>query len=112
MRRITSAESRNMANQRERLQAIPEEEEEVERNKRPNTMEDFWTPIIQEEYSTIRQPAIEANNFELKPALITMVQQHHFTGHPSEDPKEHIGRFLRMANIIKLNGVRLEVIKL
>ena len=112
MRRITSAESRNMANQRERLQAIPKEEEEVERNQRPNTMEDFWTPIIQEEYSTVRQPAIEANNFELKPALITMVQQHHFTGHPSEDPNEHIGRFMRMANIIKLNGVRLEVIKL
>ena len=31
LRRITSAESRNMADQRERLQAIPEEEEEVER---------------------------------------------------------------------------------
>ena len=49
LRRITSAESRNMANQRERLQAIPKEEEEVERNKRSNTMEDFWRPIIQEE---------------------------------------------------------------
>ena len=36
-------------------------------------MEDFWRPIIQEEYSTVRQPAIEANNFELKLALITMV---------------------------------------
>ena len=33
-------------------------------------------PIIQEEYSAIRQPAIEANNFELKSTLITMVQQH------------------------------------
>ena len=31
LRRITSEKSRNMANQRERLQAIPEEEE-VERN--------------------------------------------------------------------------------
>ena len=41
LRRITSAESRNMANQRERLQAIPEEEEEIERNQRSNTMEDF-----------------------------------------------------------------------
>ena len=29
LRRITSAKSRNMANQRERLQAIPEEEEEI-----------------------------------------------------------------------------------
>ena len=49
-----------------------------------DTMEDFWRPIIQEEYSSIRQPTVDANNFELKPALITMVQQHQFTGHPTE----------------------------
>ena len=36
-------------------------------------MEDFWRPIIQEEYSAVRQPPIEANYFELKPALINMV---------------------------------------
>ena len=55
LRRITSAESINMENQRERLQVIPEEEEEVvERPQRPNTMEEFWRPIIQEEYSTVR----------------------------------------------------------
>ena len=69
-------------------------------------MEDFFRPSIQDEYSAISQPAIEANNFELKPALITMVQQHQFTSHPSEDPNEHMGRFMRMANIIKLNGVK------
>ena len=74
LRRITSAKSRNMANQRERLQTILEEEEGVERNQRPNTMEDFWRPIIQEKYSAVRQPTIEANNLELKPALIIMVQ--------------------------------------
>ena len=38
-----------------------------------DTMEDFWRPIIQDEYSAIRQPTVDANNFELKPALITMV---------------------------------------
>ena len=71
-----------------------------------DTMEDFWRPIIQEEYSTIRRPTVDANNFELKPSLITMVQQHQFTGHPTEDPNEHLGRFLRMENTVKLNGVR------
>ena len=60
----------------------------------------------------MRQPAINANNFELKPTLITMVQQNQFTGHPTEDPNEHLGRFLRMANTVKLNGVRPKVIKL
>ena len=75
-------------------------------------MEDFLRPVIQDEYSTVRQLSIEVNNFELKPALITMVQQHQFTGHPSEDLNEHMGRFMRMENTIKLNGVRPEVIKL
>ena len=46
LRQITSAKSRSMTNQRERLQAILEEEEEAERHQRPNTMEDFWRPII------------------------------------------------------------------
>ena len=66
-------------------------------------MEEFWRPIIQEEYSALRQPPIEANNFELKLALINMVQQHQFTGHLSEDPNEHLGRFMRMVNTVKLN---------
>ena len=33
-------------------------------------------------------------------------------GHPSEDPNEHMGRFIRMVNTVKVNGVRPEVIKL
>ena len=41
-----------------------------------------------------------------------MVQHNQFTSHPTEDPNEHLGRFLRMANTVKLNGVRPEVIKL
>ena len=73
LRKATNAEDRSMTNQIERLQTIPKEEEEGERPQRPNTMEEFWRPIIQEKYSVVRQPPIEANNFELKPALITMV---------------------------------------
>ena len=111
LRKTTSVEDRSMAHQIERLQTIPKEEK-VERPQRPNTMEEFWRPIIQEEYSAVRQPPIEVNNFELKLALITMVQQHQFTGHPLEDPNEHLGRFMRMANTVKLNRVRPDVIKL
>ena len=93
------------------MKTIPKEVE-AERPQRHMTMEDFWRPVIQDEYSVVRQPVIETNNFELKPTLITMVQQHQFTRHPSEDPNEHTGRFMRMANTVKLNGVRSEVIKL
>ena len=75
-------------------------------------MEDLWRPILINEYSALRQPPIKANNFELKLTLITMVQQHQFTGYHNEDPNEHLGRFMRMENIVKLNGVNPDVIKL
>ena len=93
------------------MQPIPKEAE-IQRPKRKMTMEDFWRLVIQDEYFAVRQLAIEANNFELKPSLFIMVQQHQFTGHPSEGPNEHMGRFMRMANTVKLNRVRPEVIKL
>ena len=74
-------------------------------------MEDFLRTFIIDEYSTMRQLAIDDNNFELKPTPITMVQQRQYTVHPSGDPNEDMGRFMRMANIVKMNGVRPEVIK-
>ena len=90
------------------------EEQRIEARRTPiiDIMDDFWRPTIQKEYSAIRQPTVDAKKFELKPTLITIVQQHQFTGHPTEDPNEHLGRFLRMANTVKLNGMRPKVIKL
>ena len=96
----------NVAMAEERHDQTEEHRTAVRRPPITDTMEDFWRPIIQEEYSAIRQPTVDANNFELKPALITMVQQHQFTGHPTKDPNDHLGIFLRMANTMKLNGVR------
>ena len=80
--------------------------------KEQDTMENLWKSFIQDKYLAVKQPAIDVDDFELKPALITMVQQNQFTGHPTENPNEHLGRFLRIANSIKLNGVRPEVIQL
>ena len=80
--------------------------------KEQNTIEDLWKSFIQDKYLAVKQPAIDANDFELNPALIAMVQQNQFTGHLTESPNEHLGRFLRIANSIKLNGVRPKVIQL
>ena len=110
LRKTKRVESAAMADERH-----DQTEEQRTAARRPpitDTMDDFWRPIIQEEYSTIRQPTVDANNFEIKPALITMVQQHQFTIHPTEDLNEHLGRFLIMENKVKLNSVRPEVIKL
>ena len=110
LRKVSRAKKATMAY--ERIDQTIEQETAAERPPIQDKMEDFWRPVIQAEYSAVRQPAVEANNFELKPALITMVQQNQFTSHLTEDPNEHLGRFLRMANTVKLNGVRPEVIKL
>ena len=56
----------------ERLTGAVHQEFAAEVPQERDTMEDFWRPVIQDEYSTVRQPAIDANNFELK-----LVPYHH-----------------------------------
>ena len=72
LRKVKSAKIAEMADKR--LNGAVNQEFAAEVPQERDTMEDFWRPIIQDEYSTVRQPALYANNFELKPALITMVQ--------------------------------------
>ena len=66
LRKATSAEDKSMETQRERMQTFPKEDE-TEITQRPNTVKELWRLVIQEEYSAMRQPPIEANNFKLKP---------------------------------------------
>ena len=73
LRKVIRAEKATMAD--ERIDQKIEQETAAERPPMQDTMEDFWRPVIKAEYSTVRQLVVEANNFELKPALITMVQQ-------------------------------------
>ena len=67
---------------------------------------------MNENYLEIQYQPIDANNFELKPALISMVQQQQFGGSPSEDPNWHFSKFLQLCGTIKMNGVDHNVIKL
>ena len=71
LKKVIFAKTMVMAEQREIQQQIPTKEVDIPQGKR--TMEYFWKPVIRDDYSAVRQPAIEANNFELNPALITMV---------------------------------------
>ena len=80
--------------------------------KEHDTMENLWNSFIHNKYSAIKPPAINATDFELNPALIIMVQQNQFAGHPTENPSEHLGRFLRIADSNKRSGVKSKVIQL
>ena len=76
------------------------------------TLGDCWRPMMNEDYSGIRHQPIDANNFKLKPTLISMVQQQQFGGSPSEYPNRHLSNFLQLCGTIKMNGVDHNVIKM
>ncbi|KAL4329468.1 hypothetical protein AHAS_Ahas13G0303100 [Arachis hypogaea] len=61
---------------------------------------------------SISIPAIGTNKFELKPQLVTLVQQNYqFHGLP-QDPNKFIFDFLQICDTVKTNGVNPEVYKL
>lgn len=53
-----------------------------------------------------------ANNFELNPGLISMVQGDQFGGGVTEDPIDHLRTFLDICDMIKQNGVSPDTIKM
>ena len=79
---------------------------------REPTLGDCWHPMMNEDYSEIHHQLTDANNFELKPALINMVQQQQFGGNSLEDPNVPLSNFLQLCDIIMMNGVDHNIIKL
>ena len=62
--------------------------------------------------SSIVSSVIEANHFELRPMLITFVEQDQFSRHPSKNPNVHLRKFPAKCDNIKLNGVSTNAIRL
>ncbi|XP_045791784.1 uncharacterized protein LOC123886512 [Trifolium pratense] len=80
--------------------------------QRERPLKDYAVPSEEEPHSSIAPPNIEARNFELKPALLQIVQQNQFSGSPTEDPNLHLSVFVQYADTIKANGVEPEAIRL
>ncbi|KAF5458895.1 hypothetical protein F2P56_022888 [Juglans regia] len=76
------------------------------------TLKDYVCPVVNDNYSSIRCQTINANNFELKPALIRMVQQTQFSGSPLDDPNIHFTIVLEICDTVKINGVTDDTIRL
>ncbi|KAL4345166.1 hypothetical protein AHAS_Ahas11G0251200 [Arachis hypogaea] len=73
----------------------------------------YSTPTADLYGKSIVAPPIAANNFELKPQLVTLVQQNcQYHGLSHEDPNQFISDFLQICDIIKTNGVNPEVYRL
>ncbi|XP_073030643.1 uncharacterized protein [Primulina eburnea] len=73
---------------------------------------EHFCPVINAHYSGIARGTIAANNFELKPALINMVQQNQFGGAATADPHLHLRTFMEITDTVKINGVSDEIIRL
>ncbi|GLU23925.1 hypothetical protein SLE2022_398990 [Rubroshorea leprosula] len=82
-------------------------------NQAIRTLKEYASPSIEGTVSSIRRPAIQANNFEIKPATIQMIQQSvQFCGLPSDDPNAHIANFLEICDTFKYNGVSDDAVRL
>ena len=60
------------------------------------TFKEYATPSTEEPHAIIVYPTVEGNNFEIKLALIYLVQQNQFFGSPTEDLNLHVSNFLRL----------------
>jgi len=76
-----------------------------------HTLKEYATPSTEEPHAIIVCPTVEGNNFEIKPALIYLVQQNQIFGSPIEDLNLHVSNFLRLDGTLKANhkAVRLHL---
>ncbi|XP_075486237.1 uncharacterized protein LOC142525833 [Primulina tabacum] len=98
---------------REEILAMAENREN-DRHMPPEAIpiRDHFRPVINAHYSGIARGTINANDFELKPALINMVQQNQFAGTATSDPHVHLRTFMEIIDTVKINNVHDDIIRL
>ena len=73
----------------------------------------YTIPLITEVGSSVVRPNLQANNFEIKPIILQMIQSSaQFNGLPNKDPNAHINIFLDICDLFKQNGASDDAIKL
>ena len=76
-------------------------------------LRDYAMPSVNGATSSIRRPAIQANNFEIKPAIIQMIQLTvQFRRLSQLDPNVHIANFLEICDTFNHNRVIDDAIRL
>ena len=82
-------------------------------NPDERSLRDYILPSLTGVQPSIRAPWVDANNFELKPSLIQMVQANdQLKGNEDEDPTMHLMNFMELCGTLKINGVSDDAIRL
>ena len=76
-------------------------------NQEQGSLRDYSGPVNNDNYSKIRCQTINANNFELKTALI---QQNPYGGLAHKEPNVHLAIFLEICDRVKMNEVTEDII--
>src|SRR5262249_17668767 len=104
---------RTFHRRRTKLQRTSSEESITEMAEAQRTMMDYAKPSFDGTNSSITRPVVAANTFEIKPAIIQMIQNTvQFGGLPNEDPNAHLASFLEICDTFKANGVSNDAIRL
>ncbi|KAL0289142.1 UNVERIFIED_CONTAM: hypothetical protein Sradi_7080300 [Sesamum radiatum] len=76
-------------------------------------MMEYSFPAANGMISSIALPTVQANNFEIKPSIIQIIQLSvQFFGLPEEDPNKHLSNFLEICDTFKFNGVSDDTVRL
>ncbi|KAL0458600.1 UNVERIFIED_CONTAM: hypothetical protein Slati_0487200 [Sesamum latifolium] len=69
-------------------------------------MMEYSFPTADGTISSIAKSVVQANNFEIKPAIIQIIRSSvQFSSLPEEDPNKHLANFLEICDTFKFNGV-------
>ncbi|XP_050217802.2 uncharacterized protein LOC126668658 [Mercurialis annua] len=101
-------------NERIRQDHQGEDRPQAQGNQPPRqTLGDFFLPDVDNATYGCFAQLVRAATFEIKPSTIQLLENRcQFYGLPSEDPNEHIAKFLGVLDTNKLHNVTVDQIKL
>lgn len=78
----------------------------------PRALKEMGTPGAYRAACGIAPPTTEANNFEIRASMISLIERRQFSGAKNESPHAHLNEFEKYCNTIKVNGVTQDFIRM